>query len=871
MTQDPARRDELVMTLVEAALRIPDADRESWVRGHCPEQADLRDEVLQRIHWELEMGGFLDQPALRPQERNPFEPDSLLGDRYRIVRKIDEGGMSVVYQARDETMGTDVALKIPHAAHRDRLRNEARLAIRVTHQNVCRVHPVQTAITPDGEIRFLTMEYLPGETLQQRIRFKGPLPIDDLGQLALQLCDGLAEAHKQGIVHGDLKGSNVILREGPGAIRPVITDFGLARLPGHDGVACLDSFRGTPDFLAPELWQGEAFSAASDIYALGVLLYEAATGTRPFSNDPSRRNAVAFVPPGRLRRDLPYRWARAIAACLNVDPARRPADAGAVRRSFLPFVTPARLASVLAVVAILFVCGNAVYMHYAPVPPTPMRIAILPPDADTGSLAWGGGALRQLSLRLSEYRGPSGPVVIIPPLDASAHSTIEEDFKKTGATHLLKARFRRAGAALRVDLSIRDAATGHTLQPFSGTYTEASIGILPQALVAAVSSALQLNGKQGPARISASAWADYLRGEGEMQKPQPDPDAAIASFQSSTRLDPESSLPWSGMTLALVFKYSLRSEPAFLELARNSLKEAISRDPDNIEAHLAAGLVDLESGLPERAAAEYLRILQLEPGNVDALRKLAGAYSDMELPDQAVQTWKQAIAQLPGYYRNYLDLGQFYYYRGKYPEAVENFLRVTSIAPDVAMGHHDLGAVYNDLGRYVEAEQSFRRALQLRVHSDTLIGLGAVLDYQKRPQDSIPFYLQARAVGPVTYLLLADLADAYRRAGRTAEARPTYQEALALADAALLERPRDGYVRAFVAYLCARLGENARAIRELSQALRFNPDQSKVKRLAIRTFGALHQRAEAQAILAAEPSLREEMSRQPDLSEFSPD
>jgi len=251
------------------------------------------------------------------------------------------------------------------------------------------------------------------------------------------------------------------------------------------------------------------------------------------------------------------------------------------------------------------------------------------------------------------------------------------------------------------------------------------------------------------------------------------------------------------------------------------------------------------------------------------MRRLAQSYSDMDMPVQAVQTWQQALSQLPNYYRTHLDLGQFYYYRARYNDAAQEFKLVTELAPNVAMGHHDLGAVYNDLGRFEEAEQAFRHALTLREHSDTLIGLGSVMDHQRRASEAVTFYERAKEVGPVTYLLLVNLADAYRRVQRNTDARRTYEEALILADRDLLERPRDGYVRAYVAYLSARLGDRARAERELGQALRFSPDETKIKRTAVLTYGALGRLQDAESMLAAEPALQDEMTRQPDVAEFS--
>jgi tetratricopeptide (TPR) repeat protein/predicted Ser/Thr protein kinase len=861
-------RDEFLMSLVDAGLELPGAERETRLRQSCPDDPALLQEVLKRIDWELEMRGFLTEPVLRIQDPAEFVPGQMLGPQLRIVRKIAEGGMAVVYEAQDARIDR-VAVKIPKPAYRRRVINEARLALQVTHPNICRVHGVETAHTELGEIDFLTMEYLAGETLQERIR-RGPLSKKELATLAAQLCAGLAEAHGRGIVHGDLKGSNVILAEREGSFRAVITDFGLARTHDTRGAAIAASVRGTPDFLAPELWDGQAFSVASDFYALGVLLYEAATGARPFSEDPSRRKGSPLVPADRLRKDLPRRWSRAIGRCLSLRPEDRPADVASVARAFQPYWSASPGTLGLFAFLVLLAGAAGMTIRWQGLPSEPIRIAVLPIDADSESMAWGGGALHQASTLLVGFRGPHGPVVIVPPAKG-AGTDAESLLKSSGATHLLKARFRRAGNAMQADLTIRNARTGDDLKTFSGTYTSASLGALPEALVAAVTSALQLtNGPRQP-RMQARAWPDYLRGEGELQKPNPDFDVALAAFQSAVQIDPEASLPWAGTATALERKYKSRNDPKLLDLAREAMREAVSRDPDGIGVHLAAGSVYKDSGLPEKAAAEYSRVLQLEPGNVEAMSRLAESYSDMQLPDQAVQTWQQAMSQLPQYYQSYLDLGQFYYYHSRYADAAAQFLKVTQLAPGLAMGHHDLGAAYNDLGRFAEAEKAFRDALAIREHSDTLIGLGSVMDYQHRLDEAVSYYERARQVGPVTYLLLADLGDAYRRVKRTVDARQTYQEALSYADRDLLERPRDGYIRAFVAYLCARLDDKVRAQREVEQALRFNPDETKVKRTAIRTLAVLGKLDEAHTILESEPALQDEMKRHPDASEFLPD
>src|SRR2546430_3337626 len=191
--------------------------------------------------------------------------------------------MGIVYEAVDEKLDRRIALKCAKTRFRKRLPPEVRNAREISHPNVCKISEIHTASLPDGDIDFISMEYLEGETLTARLR-SGPFPEKEAREIAQQLCAGLAEAHRCKVVHGDLKGSNVMLTKGPdGSTRAVITDFGLAR-PAETAQRTVQSGEkaGTFEYMAPELWKGQKASEASDIYALGVILYELLSGRLPY-------------------------------------------------------------------------------------------------------------------------------------------------------------------------------------------------------------------------------------------------------------------------------------------------------------------------------------------------------------------------------------------------------------------------------------------------------------------------------------------------------------------------------------------------------------------------------------------------------------
>jgi serine/threonine protein kinase len=273
------------------------------------------------------------------------------GGRYRIVRALGRGGMAVVYQARDTALGEDVALKFLLGSLSQtgtgEIREEVRLAHRVAHPNVCRVHDLEEI---DGR-HCIKMEYVAGRTLED-VRQLGRMPAAELLALAQGICAGLDAVHAQGIVHRDLKPSNIILEHGSG--RVVLMDFGLARArrDGELGAA------GTPAYMSPEQAAGRAPDPRSDLYSLGVILYELAAGKRPFEgNVDALAQAHQRTPPPPLPRDVPANLRRVIARLLEKDPSARFPTAKAAA---LALASPRRkrivqatvIGSVLAVAAV---------------------------------------------------------------------------------------------------------------------------------------------------------------------------------------------------------------------------------------------------------------------------------------------------------------------------------------------------------------------------------------------------------------------------------------------------------------------------------------------------------------------------------------
>jgi serine/threonine-protein kinase len=272
-----------------------------------------------------------------------FPAGSVVAERYRIIELLGRGGMGEVYRADDITLNQSVALKfLPALFGSDakwlaRFRNEVRLSRQVTHPNVCRVFDI-------GEYKgeqFISMEYVDGENLASLLRRIGRVPHDKAVLLARQLCAGLSAAHERGVLHRDLKPANVMI-DGRGAVR--ITDFGLAA-PADQLKS--DAIRaGTPAYMSPEQLRGKAVSVRSDVYSLGLVLYEMFTGRRAFRaenlHDYKRMHSSEEpTPPSEIVEDIDPIVDRVIMRCLEKDPKDRPASAMAVSAA-LPGGNPLR-------------------------------------------------------------------------------------------------------------------------------------------------------------------------------------------------------------------------------------------------------------------------------------------------------------------------------------------------------------------------------------------------------------------------------------------------------------------------------------------------------------------------------------------------
>ena len=862
--------DDLVMNLVELALSQPPDTRETYLRTACAGDAELFSQVWDYVQWNHRMQDFLLDPLYPALHEHQFKPGELLADRFRIVREVAQGGMGIVYEAEDERLQRRIALKCAKSGYRKHLSPEVLHASEISHPHVCKIFEIHTASTPDGEIDFLTMEFLEGETLAARLG-RGPMPVAEARTIARQMCAGLAEAHRNHVVHGDLKSNNVILaRDAGGGVRAVITDFGLARRPlgppGPSGPSGAGSSQagGTPDYMAPELWRGEKPSAASDVYALGVILYELATCHRPFGREIPWEERWKHKPP-RVR----HGWHAILERCLDPDPAKRFRDGGQVAAAFEPSRSRLWWMAAAAAVVLAAVSGAVTYQR-ATAPTEVIRLAMLPLDSAPDARSLAESVSRDTASALARLKGGSrARLSVVSPAEVigSHVGTVEAASAVLSATHVVHGTISVENGKVLVHVLLTDARTQATSADWKAEYAPGEVRYAPLAMAGMVTFNLRLP-PLAIAAVNAAAKQKYLAGLAYTHR-NSTAGKALPLLETAAAADPDSPLIWAALAEAQWVKYFLTKDPVWLERTTESVRQAQNRDLDVAAVHRVTGLLRGNIGFYEQAEAEYQRAIELEPSNPDAYRRLGVIYGRNNRLDLALVALKKAVEVDPNDFKACQDLGAYYSKQGDGREAARRFEKCVELAPLEPDAHRALGRAYSDLDRYGAAERELRKAVDLEDTPATLVTLAGVLMFQERDRDAIPFLTRAvnQSSGESqTWMILGIAAD---RASLPAESKRAFQTGFEQAEREAEQDPRDGDARSRLAFLAARLNDRRRAETEIAQALQSSSESSATRVAVVWTYEALEEHEKTMQILTASSNdVLEDAARWPHLAEL---
>ena len=605
------------------------------------------------------------------------DPGSLVGGRYRIMRWLGGGGMGRVYEALDIELAEHVALKMLRGGLSDdaieRFRREVRLTRRIQHRNVARMFD----IGDHGDAKFLTMELVRGEPLT---RASWPR----LKHIALQICAGLGAAHAVNVVHRDLKPDNVLVERDTD--RAVITDFGIARSLDDASVTHAGAVIGTPRYMAPEQLAGREVDARADLFSFGVLLYELATGTRPWTGDHAIAIAVAqATQPARpfVARDVPPELGALIETCLAIDPARRPASAEVIAAALaeLPDTVEGSRQSRPSLLAM---------PTPTPTPPPRHRdetaLAVLPFTAAPDDAYLAAGIHEDLVDTLSNTRS-----LKVRPAGAAATGDPRALGVELAVDHVVLGSLRRIPTGVRIAARMIGVADGFQIWAQRVDCSDAEVLAVSEQLGRAIADALSTRAAAIDRPTDPRAVELYLRARGELRRFWGDhAETAAELLTEAAALSPNSAPIASTLAFALVQAWVKLNRPELLARARVALDRALATG--HAEALLASAVLRMNLDDLEGSAADLGRALIRAPMSSPAHETTARLLAEVSSATDARRHFATAVALDPTrVHMIAVDLARLDALAGDYESAHR---RLAEIASDPDPSVRALGAMY---------------------------------------------------------------------------------------------------------------------------------------------------------------------------------
>lgn len=812
---------------------------------------------------------------------------------YTIIDRLGAGGMGVVYKALDSRLQRTVALKFvsfdPSASAQARglLLEEARAASALDHPNIGTIYGVEE--DSSGRL-FIVMAYYDGQTLAQKIR--GPMPAAEAVGLAIQVAQGLAEAHTRNIVHRDIKPSNIVVT-GQGTVK--IVDFGLARVISSSNSTRTLATAGTAAYMSPEqALEQRNIDRRTDLWSLGVVLYEMLTGRLPFSGDsvPGLLFAIVHSPPLEMPAEVAPDLQRIVYRALAKDPAERYQSASEMiaelkalappgstasslptlsvrelahyrelasqsalarpaeraRRRRLPLLV---LAIVLAVAVAMFV--PAVRQRVLPgVFAPPMRhIAVLPISTlgnNAGDTTLADGLMESLTSKLSNLEVGNESLWVVPASEVRRRKVTDPAaaLKTFGANLVVTGALQKDGDNVRLIVNLIDARSMRQLGSgqfedragdFSAVQDSAVTKLANLMDIPLTSDMLRNTGGS----VIPAAYQSYLKGLGYLQrydKPG-NLDLAVSSFNEATATDPRFAIAFAGLGEAYLLKYTNSRDTHWLDEASANCTQALKLNDQLAPVHVTIGRINDAGGKHDVALQEFQRALNLEPHNADAMFGIARVYENQGRIKDAEEMFRKAAALRPDYWDGHNKLGLFYFRQKRNAEAIAEFDQVIALTPDNVAGYINEAATYNQSGQLDKAAEALQKAVKLSPSYAIYANLGQVYYLQGKYVEAARNTEQALKLNDKDYRLWVNLAAAYRWMNQDSAVLNAYRRALPLVEEAAKAQPQDASVQAQLGQLYANLGQRDKAVARLNAALALAPDDPDVLSSVADSYEAL--------------------------------
>jgi len=808
--------------------------------------------------------------------------------RYEVLSLLGKGGMGRVYRAHDTELDRDVAIKVlPEGVltdpmFRSRFEQEARLTSALNHPNIVTIYSIERA----GPVPYIVMELVEGFTLRHALTNR-PLPLEQVVDYATQITAALAKAHDIGIVHRDLKPQNLMITN-EGVVK--VVDFGLGTLTPEvpeeisDGSTQTPASRltssgmllGTADYMSPEQASGRRVDFRSDQFSFGSILYEMATGRRPFHRPTSVQTMSAVIEDGPApftENDplLPDHLLTVIERCLAKDPRERYASTQDLARdlkamrdvasrtkstsSQMSFSRErlrrrarrmrmiARAAMAVAAVAVIAGAGWLLRdrMRIQPPPAAPagrQQLAVLPftnIGDDPVNTSFGDGLVEILTNQLTQITQFDHTLDVVPASDVrkDAIASARDARRAFGVSRVVTGSVQRSATRVRVTLNLVDTESLRQLSARSIDLELQDVAAMQDGVVREVAALL---GKAVPADARdaltagsttvSGAYDAYLQGRGFLQRyEKPDVlERAIQAFQRAVELDSRFALAHAGLAEAYWRKYGLTKDARWSEEARASCTTALGFSDRLAPVYVTLGLIDAGTGRYDDAIRELKRAVSLDAVSGDAYREMANAYQALGKYDDAEATFRMAIQVRPNYWANYSALGTFYFRRAKYAEAEAQFRRASEITPDNARVYANLGGVYFATGRFDDAARMFEKSVAISPNAQAYSNLGTVYFAKGRHADSARMMEMALKFSAFDSQFWSNLAAAYQWApGERPKAKAAYEKTLSLAQQEARVNPRSAALLLRMADCESMLDHGPEARRLVERAVALAP------------------------------------------------
>jgi serine/threonine-protein kinase len=786
-----------------------------------------------------------------------LRPGTMIGSRYRIEAEAGEGGMGKVYRAMDLDLQRTVALKVvrPDLASSpetlDQLRHEISIASQISHKNVLRIHDLGEA----SGLRYVSMAWAEGEDLASLLKRTGPLPEGRILELAGEICEGLEAAHDQGVSHRDLKPSNILLAAGGHAC---IADFGLAHSLSKSELdkTPSSSSSGTPRYMSPEQVDGVCIDHRTDIYSLGLILYEMATGRIPFNDESpfqtmTQRITDRPVSPKLVNPEISSHLATVILKCLELDPKerystvtellselrRKPAIEHPVEVG--PPKPGKKLGWILAAAAVIVIAAVGVswFSRVRSMPKSPpvngKYIAVLPfrPLGSDPNLKYRAeGIADAVAGRLSTLSS-------VHPISSSALEKVdlsqpeEAIGKQLGANLLVRGTVQSEGEQIKVDTQIYSIEKRAPIWSRSYQRMVGDLFTLEDEISNDTENALNVKptieererAAQAPTQ-SLAAYDLYLKGRDILKRHRDATSVkeALGLFEQARNEDDSFALAWTGVADASLALYRMSNNRLDADRALASAQEARQRSPNLPEVHFALGSVYTATGRNAEAVSEIKRALELSPNSDDGYLRLGRAYLATGQEQEGLAAYKKAVQLNPYYWWNHTRLGAAYYRLGKIDDAIREFKEQIQLNPANEDGYNNLGGAYLKRADGKKAIPQFEKAIEIHPSPDEYSNLATAYYQAGKYAEAIPIYQKALSMNPDQPEVVRNLGEAYARVGQEAKAQEQYDRAMNLLYDDLAVNPRDAEALGTLAMCFAGKKNTSRARQLIDQARRIN-------------------------------------------------